>query len=464
MSVVVSIDDLGGSQKQVKVAVPAPAVEAETDRVTAEYRKHAKIPGFRKGKVPKSMVLQRFSEDIERDVVERLLPRYWKQAEAESELDLLVAPEVGAVDFELGSELTFVATVDLRPEFELGDLDSFDFPEEPKEVTDDDVDKALEDLRRSVADWKIADRPAARGDRVRVEIAEAAAAGSAGSPGSPGSPGSESTEGGAEELQKSTFEVGDSHVWEELSLAATGLSTGQNGGFEREFLEGAEVEKKKFRFSVESVEERDLAPLDDAFAEKYGNFDDLADMREGVRDNLTKVGREDFERARRGALIEQLCDRHRFELPKRVVLEETQELLKEYAGNLAQQGLDIERAGIDWQKMGEDLKPQAQKRVRARLVLDAATKKLGIGITEEELEAALADIARSQGRSSGLLRQELDRTGRLGELRGQLLRDKTMRSLLGESEPEAGPSAEGEEKIEEPDRPSDDSAGDRENS
>ncbi len=445
MSVVVSIEDLGGSQKQVKVAVPAPAVEAETDRVTAEYRKHAKIPGFRKGKVPKSLVLQRFSDDIEKDVVERLVPRYWKQAEAESELDPLVAPQLGAVDFEFGSELTFVATVDLRPEFELGNLDSFDFPDEPKEVTDQDVDKALEDLRRSVADWKSAERPAARGDRVRVEIAESKAAGSVGSAGAAGS---DSTEEADAEPQKSTFEVGDSQVWEELSLAVTGLSSGQRGSFEREFLEGAEVEKKEFEFRVESVEERELAPLDDAFAEKYGNFDDLADMRKGVRDNLAKVGREDYERGRRGALIEQLCERHPFELPKRVVLEETQEMLREYGGSLAQQGLDIENAGIDWQKMGEELRPQAEKRVRARLVLDAAAKELELAIEEEELEGALADIARSQGRSSGLLRQELDRSGRLTELKGQLLRDKTIRSLLGELEAEPGSDAEPAEETE----------------
>ena len=443
MSVVVSIEDLGGSQKQVKVSVPVPAVEAETDRVTAEYRKNAKIPGFRKGKVPKSMVLQRFADDIERDVVERLLPRYWKQAEAESELDLLLAPEVGAVNFEFGSELTFVATVDLRPEFGLGNLDSFDFPEEPKALVDEDVDQALEDLRRRVADWKSVDRSAARGDRVRVEITEIKSADA------------QTDEEYGNQPQERTFEVGDSQVWEELSLAATGLSAGQRGEFEREFLDGAEVGKKKFEFRVEAVEERDLAPLNDTFAEKYGNFGDLADMRTGVRDNLTRVRGEDHERARRAALIEQLCERHPFELPKRVVLEETQQMLKEYAGSLSRQGLDVERAGIDWQKMGENLTPQAEKRVRARLVLDAASKKLGVEVSEEELESALVGIARSQGRSSGVLRQELDRDGRLGELRSRLMRDRTINRLLGEPEPGAEFEAEAEAGAAEKSRPAD---------
>jgi len=432
MSVVVSIEDIGGSQKQIKVAVPTPAVEAETERIASEYQKHAKIPGFRKGKVPKSLVFKRFGEEIERDVVERLLPRYWKQAEAESELDLLLAPEVNTVDFELGSEFTFVATVDLRPEFELGNIESFDFPDEPKEISDADVDQALEDLRRNVADWKSAERGAAQGDRVRVALREAKKAES----------GEEGDAEADEEPQSSTFEVGDSNVWEELSLAATGLSAGQRGEFEREFLEGAEVAKKRFEFRVESVEERDLASLDDEFAKKYGNFDDLADMRSGVRDNLIRVRREDHDRSRRAALIEQLCERHPFELPKRVVLEEIQDMLKEYAGSLARQGVDIENVGIDWQKMGDSLKPQAEKRVRGRLVLDAAAKRLAIEVSEEELEATLAGIARSQGRSSALLRQELDREGRVGELRGQLERDKTIKHLLGELEREPGASGD----------------------
>ncbi len=432
MSVVVSIEDLGGSQKQVKVAVPAPAVAAETDRVTAEYRKHARIPGFRKGKVPTSLVRQRFGEDIEREVVERLVPRYWKQAEAESELDPLLAPELGAVDFSFGSELTFVATVDLRPEFEIGNIESFNLPEEPKPLTDEEVETAIGEFRRSVADWKTADRAATRGDRVIAVITpeDAAAA-------SESESGDEA--GSQPEPEKTTFEVGDANVWEELSLAVTGLAAGQKGDFEREFLEGADVTKKKFRVRVEAVEERDLPELDDEFAKKYGKFEGLDDMRSGVRENMTRSRAEEHRRARRSAVVEQLCERHPFEVPKRVVREETQELLKEYATGLAQQGLDLDKAGIDWQRMGEEFTPQAEKRVRARLVLDAVAGKLGEAVSEEELEAALAALAKGQKRSSGLLRQELDRTGRLGELREQLLRDKTMKRLLGEDDVDVVP-------------------------
>jgi len=427
MSVVVSIEDLGGSQKQVKVSVPAPAVEAETDRVAAEYGKQARIPGFRKGKVPASLVKQRFGEEIEKEVVERLLPRYWKQAEAESELEPLLPPEVDSVDFAFGKDLTFVATIDLRPEFELQALDDLTFPEGPGEPGDEDVDEAIEELRRSVSEWNTVERPAARGDRVTVEIGPV--------PSADDSSGDDAEQESQPELQSSTFEVGEQHVWEELSLAVTGLRTDQQGDFEREFLEGADVEKRQFQFVVKLVEERDLPPLDDAFAKKLGKFDDLAALRANVLENLGLARVNERDRNRRAALIDQLCERHVFELPKRVVREEVQDLLTDYATNLSRQGVDVEKAGIDWQKMGEDLGPQAEKRVRARLVLDRVAKDLEVEVGEEELEQALADMARSRGHSSGALRQQLDREGRLGELREQLLRDKTMRTLLGETAP-----------------------------
>ena len=112
MSVVVSLQDVGPCRKQLTVEVPAPAVEAETQRVIKEFGQRVRLPGFRKGKVPADLVRRRFAKDIEREVIDRLLPRYWRQAEAESEIQPLLPPEVDEVrDLEPGGPLTFVATV-----------------------------------------------------------------------------------------------------------------------------------------------------------------------------------------------------------------------------------------------------------------------------------------------------------------------------------------------------------------
>src|SRR4028119_801266 len=120
MSVVVSLQDVGPCRKQVTVEVPAPAVEAEEQRVVKEYGARARIPGFRAGKVPAKMVRQRFAEDIEREIVERLVPRYWHQAQAEASIDPLMPPEIEEVrDRQPGGPLTFVAVVATPPQTRL---------------------------------------------------------------------------------------------------------------------------------------------------------------------------------------------------------------------------------------------------------------------------------------------------------------------------------------------------------
>ena len=128
MSVVSSIESVGPCRKRLHIEVPAPAVDAETERVVREYGRKVRLPGFRSGKVPAAVVQQRFKSEIEREVLDRLVPRYWKQAQAESSLDPLLPPSVEDVELKSGEPLVFVATVEVRPPIQLGDIVNFDLP------------------------------------------------------------------------------------------------------------------------------------------------------------------------------------------------------------------------------------------------------------------------------------------------------------------------------------------------
>src|ERR1700694_6009035 len=175
MSGVLSMQDVGPWRKQLAVEVPAPAVEAKTQRVVREFGQRVRIPGFRRGKVPSELVRRRFAKDIEREVIDRLLPRYWRQAQAESEIEPLLPPEVDEVrDLEPGGPLTFVATVETRPKVELRNIRDFQLPDPEIEPGELDVDKALDDLRMRFGEWVPVERPAARGDLVSAEIVEIA--------------------------------------------------------------------------------------------------------------------------------------------------------------------------------------------------------------------------------------------------------------------------------------------------
>jgi trigger factor len=431
MSVVLSLQDVGPCRKQLKVEVPAPAVEAETQRVVREYSQKVRLPGFRQGKVPAELVRRRFAQDIDQEVKERLLPRYWKQAQAESSLDPLLPPEVEEVsEIAPGEPLTFVATVETRPAIELRNTRDFDLPDPSVDPGTLEIEETIENIRKQMSDWVAVERPASRGDRVGLEITTL---------GSPEHP--------EERTDPVQIEVGDAQVWEELSTAVQGMSVGQETSFSRRHEhpsaeEGGapEVHEQNFRVKVNSVQERDLPPLDDDFAKKVNPAFETFDMlREAVTDRLRRQKEDQRREARHQALLDQLRERHPIDLPQGVVRREVEGMAQEYAESLAQRGVDVERAGIDWNRIAEDMLPMAEKRVHARLLLDAVAEEQGLAVTEEEFERTLAMLARAQGVSTPGLRRKLDEDGRLATLRTQLRREKTIRTLLGE--PEETPAA-----------------------
>jgi trigger factor len=423
MSVVLAMEEVGPCRLQLKVEVPAPAVEAEEQRVTQEYAKRARIPGFRKGKVPTAMVKRHFGEEIQRDLVERLIPRYWRQAEAEKSLQPLGPPSVTEVRHESGAPLAFTAVVEVRPAIELRNYRDFALPEPAGEPTAEEIRALVDQLRQSHADWRPVERAAAAGDRVQVQVRER-------------KPGEEPAE-----PQSAEVEIGSPRVWEELSLAVTGLAAGQSGEFTRTLGEGETAREATFDVRVEEVREARLPEPDDAFAKHFGDFESFAAFEDDVARRLLQSKREEARDRRERALLDQLTERHPMTLPDGVVRHETEALLREYAEGLARRGVDLEKAEIDWQKIGEEAKPHAERRVQARLLLDAVADAEKIDVGAEEFEQALAVLARVQGMSTGALRQRLDEAGELAGFRARMRREKTVRYLLGESEPAAASAA-----------------------
>jgi trigger factor len=428
MSVVLSLQDVGPCRKQLKVEVPAPAVEAETQRVVRDYGQKVRLPGFRQGKVPSELVRRRFAKEIDQEVKERLLPRYWRQAQAESSIEPLLPPEVDEVsEIQPGEPLTFTATVETRPEIALRDLDGFNLPDPEVDPGTMEIEETIENIRKQMSEWVPVDRPASRGDLVGVDITTL---------GSPEHP--------EERTDSIQVEIGDPQVWEELTLALQGMSAGQETTFERRHEhppaeEGGapEVHEQRFRVKVNEVKERDLPPLDDAFAARVNpelqSFDAL---REAVVGRLRQQKDEQRREARHQALLDQLRERYPIELPQGVVRREVEGMVQDYAENLARRGVNVEKAQIDWNRVAEEMAPTAEKRVHARLLLDAVADERKIGVTEEEFERTLAMLARAQGVSTPVLRRKLDEDGRLTSLRSQLRREKTIRTLLGEPDEE----------------------------
>jgi trigger factor len=427
MSVVVSQQDVGPCRKQLTVEVPAPAVEAETQRVVQEYGRRVRIPGFRQGKVPTHVVRQRFAKDIEQEVIERLLPRYWRQAQAETSIEPLLPPELAEEPvLRSGEPFTFTAVVETRPQIELRNTRDFDLPDPSVEPGGLEIDDKVEELRRQLADWVPVERPAARGDLVSAEVTEL----------TPGLHGEPAEDNKTETVQ---VEVGDERVWEEMSVALQGLAEGQETTFERheEAVQHGDHEHpardRRFRVKAIAVKERDLPELDDELAKRISpELETVEQLREAITTRLRSMKHDERREQRQRALLDQLRERHPLELPQGVVRKEVEGLVQDYAENLARRGVDVEKAGIDWNAMASEMLPLAERRVHARLLLDAVSDAESIQVSEEEFEATLAALARARNTTTVALRKNMDENGQLATLRSQLRRDKTIRHLLGE--------------------------------
>ena len=463
MSVVTQIEEAGPCRLKVTIEVPAPAVEAELGRVVKDFRGQVNIPGFRRGKVPVSVIHRRFKKEIEGEVAERLLPRYWKQAEAEKDLDPLLPPTVEELTIEAGEPMTVVAVVETRPEIALGDIETFDLPEENADATEPEIDEALADLRKSMADWETVERASAQGDMVWGTAVRTVTSG----PTTESDDSAESEDTGAEdaggpEERPIHVEIGGDNVPEELSLALTGKKAGQTATFETS--EGPEDAKEEVHYAIEVIEvkEQKLPELDDEFASNFGEFDSMDKLREAMTQNITAKKTQELRQRRRKALLEQLRERHELSLPEGVVQQETERMMREMLEHMSSQGADLENANLDFARMAEGLRPQAQMRVHDRLLLDAIAKDKTLRLDESRFEELLAAIAEDQGTNSLAVRQRLAEDGRLEALRSQLLRDQTVAHLLGEDEEEEAADDSSDSDVEGSDAASVEGSGDEE--
>ena len=442
MTVVVTKREVGLCRHEFDIEVPAEDVDAEYLRVAGDYRRRARLDGFRKGKAPLDLIRQRFAEAIGEDVSERLAPKYWNLAREEEDVHSMLPPSVGPVEVVPGRPLRFTVTVDLEPEVDIGDDRSFELPQPETATTEAEVDEVLEQVRLERATWVPVDRSATRGDRVRGKVHRAAM------------PGFDADAAGADEDAERNgpathdidLELGDERVWPELTDNLTGLSAGQTATFERVEQEDSIERQRGYDIELHEVLERKLPEVDDDWASglaaSIGSVDDL---RENLRGQVQARKVEAAGQQRTDALLEQLRERYPVTLPEAVVEREAFQMARSYASNLARQGVDLEQQQLPWEQMMEEIRPQAGKRAHASFLLDRIARADGIEPTREDLERALEIMARARNTNRGKLRRELERDGGLEMLKIELKRDRTVQALLEANAPSDGSGGATEE-------------------
>lgn len=408
------LTDVSETRKSLTFEIPQDVVDAEINRIAKTYSAKARIPGFRPGKVPATIIKQRFREQIMHDVMHGLIPRAVDDALQERGIEPVDTPAIKDVALNEGKPMTFTATVDTVPSFDPGDLSLISLRPAATAVADEAVDKALERLRERAAKYEAVEgRPVADGDTVTADIERS---------------------GGGEEKDRHEnvqLELGSTANPPGFDAELIGLSPGDNKTFTIKFPEGYPVaemagQEVTYTVAVKELRHKVLPELDDEFARDLGEFESLDQLRDRVRGDLEAEAEESGRRQVRNELLSQLATRVTFPVPESLVEREIDRRLEEFARQLMQQQIDPRQAGIDWAQFREAQREPARAAVASALVLDEIARRENLTVSSEDVDKEIEEFAGRSGRTPAAVRAQIEKDGGLGRLSGGLRREKAV--------------------------------------
>jgi trigger factor len=415
------VEELSPTRVRLTVEVPFEELKPNLDHAYREVGKQVRVPGFRPGRVPPRVIDQRVGRGaVLEHAVNDAVPELYGKALQEHEMFALGQPEVEITKLDDGKELTFTAEVDVRPKFDLPDIDGLPVTVDDADVTDEQVDEYLGALRERFASLKGADRPAEAGDYVSIDL-------SASVDGNP-----------VEDAQASglSYEVGSGSMLDGLDEALPGMSSGDTKTFRTELAGGQYAgQEADVTVTVHSVKVKELPDLDDEFAQAASEFDTLDELRSATTAQLTAMRRGSQAEQARERALDAVLGQLDLPLPETLVREETELRERALDDRLRRSGLDreayLEAAGTTEEELDEQFDTDARRSVKAGFVLDKLAQAEELGVDQNELSAYVTEQAYRMGVAPDRLAKELTDRGQLGSVVNDILRSKAM-TLLSE--------------------------------
>ena len=413
-----SAERLDNDRVKVRVEVPenelAPAVNAAYRRWANEL----KVPGFRKGRVPRQLIDARVGTDLIREEALRdALPDFYRSALEAEELEAIAPPDIEVVEFEAGSPLVFEATIDIRPEVTIPDLAALSFDAPSAEVTDEDVNEQLDRLRDRFAELETVGREARPGDHVLIDLK--------------GYRHDEPVEGAS--APDFLYEVGSRTGPPRLDDELEGSRPGAILKFNAEMPEGAgELAGQEISFTVlvKEVKAKKLPTADDEFAKTVGEFDSLDDLKSDLSKRLAEVKRELVEEQIRGLALEALVNASDLIPPEKLVGAEFQHRLDHLNDDLKRAGVTLEDYARSVQstelEIRAEIRSRAERSVKAELLLEEIARNQEIEVSNEDLSREVALAAARAQRDPREVARELADSGRLGAVAADIMRRKAL--------------------------------------
>lgn len=420
---------------ELEVVIPWEEVQSESDKVLKSFRHQVRIPGFRPGKAPDSVIRMRYAQELRSEVIEKLIERhFWKEAK-EQDYNVIGTPKIRDIEFTEDQPFKFTADFEILPDFELGDYKRLQVPFLEPEVTDEEVEAEIERLREQHASFKNLDpRPLESGDTAVLSLR------------------SDEVEGApAINQEETTLELGAEETFEEFTKALTGKSPGENADFEVTYpddfgntdLAGKTI---PFHAEIKGIRVKELPEADDDFAADVGDFQTLDELKKRIREEVGTQKRRQAVETAKDKIVDLLVDKHDFPVPDLLVNQQVRTRLERTARMFAQQGVDLENMELDWQRLAEEQRPRAIRDVKAGLILERISEVEAIEVDAAAVDSEVQRFAQQNQTTLAAARKQLAEDGTLDRIESHLANEKVMDFLFDESEkvdpPEEEPEAE----------------------
>jgi len=411
------VSTVADCKRSVEIEIPLEEVEKTKERVTSSLRQRVRLPGFRPGKAPLSMIQSRFESDIRNEVLEMLLPQAFREKVAQDGLKVVGQPNISDLKFESGQPIHFKADFEVAPEFEIAEYRGLAAKYEEPQVSDEEIGTRLESMRESKADYVNLDpRPVESGDYVLVHL--------------------KSLEGLAEAIDQDVqIQVGGEDTLPGFNEALIGLNPDQTRAIDitypeeygQENLAGKTI---KFELTPKTLRKKELPALDDEFARDLGDFKTLDELKEAVRKNIFAEKQYSAQQSAKEEIIDKLVEGNQFAIPEAYIDRQIENQVRTQLSDLTGRGVDPKTIKFDWAKVKELQQEKATRNVRASLLLEKIAEKENITASKEEVDAEVQRLARRDREAVAVTRAKLEKDGMLSRISGHITTEKTLQFLF----------------------------------
>jgi len=406
MNITITPTESAGVSRRLQITVPAETVTSYEDRAAQKYATQVRIPGFRPGKAPPSMVRKRFPEAVRQEAIELVINDAFRQAIEEQGLTLAAQPHVHDLKAEPGQPLEFELHCEVRPELTLEKLDGYTLTRTETPVTDEVVEEQIERIREQKAEWTPVEDKAAEGDMVTVLLSTAEADGSL-----PEGKEYRLVLGGGQAI---------AGIEELIMETAPGATAEKSVRWPDDFPDETQRGVSKLvRVVVKDVKRKSLPALDDAFAREVGDFDTLDALRAAVKTDMGEHTKREAEADVRGQLIKQIVEANPFDVPKAWVMQLVDGYMQMYGVPEAQK-----------QTFAKEFYPMAENQVRRDLIIDTIAEREKLQASASEVDARVEDLAKSRNADPGQVYAQLQKQGRLSEIEREITEERVFAWLL----------------------------------